>query len=84
MKKFGEPCVECIGFTICAPDIACNSQTCNFFRKALEGVQTQSGEAPNQLLKQAIAELEWTLKYLPEGVRTREVRTFVKEATARV
>ena len=41
MKKFGEPCVECIGFTICAPDIACNSQTCNFFRKALEGVQTQ-------------------------------------------
>jgi hypothetical protein len=58
MKKFGEPCVECIGFTICAPDIACNSQPCNFFRKAFEGVQTQTTNSQSDAIAALITELE--------------------------
>jgi hypothetical protein len=66
MKKFGEPCVECIGFTICAPDCACNSQPCNFFRKAIEALtkapnsQSDAIAALNRELIDAINDKCWS------------------------
>jgi hypothetical protein len=49
MKKFGGPCVECIGFTICAVDCDYNSQPCNFFRNAIEALKSAHNNARNEI-----------------------------------